>query len=321
MTRSPPAWQRYVGLIAIAVAVASIFLPYWATFLALIGLAKGLVVLGLMILWRTGLVSFGQGLYYGLGAYTVGLLPQLTGISDGFVLMIAGTAVATAVSFLLGFLLRRYRGLFFAMLNLAFSMILFGLLVNSEHLGSTDGFNIANITYAGYAPEGLDSQRTLYVITVALVIGAGWLAYRYLNSTMGHLTTAIRDNEIRVEYLGFSVERAVHAKYVIACALAGLGGTIAAIGVGHIDPETTVYWLQSGEFVFVTVLSGTGHPVAPFLGAIIFELLRSFALEYAPNIWQMIVGIALLACIMFLPDGLWSLLVRRRAETRNADRS
>src|SRR5690606_15716707 len=127
-------------------------------------------------------------------------------------------------------------------LNLAFSMILYGLLVNSEQLGSTDGFNIVNTTYAGFAPEAAAALETLYVVTIVLVVAAAFGIHRYLGSTMGHLTTGIRDNEIRVEYLGFSVRRAVHLKYVMACTLAGAGGALAAIGVGHIDPEMA-YWI------------------------------------------------------------------------------
>ena len=304
--------RRLAGPAAIILLALSVFLPSWAAFLTMIGLAKGLVVLGLMVLWRSGLVSFGQGLYYGLGAYTAGLLPVYAGINDAFVLIAAGAGLSLLVSWILGFLLRRYRGIFFAMLNLAFSMILYGALVNSETLGSTDGFNIANISYAGYLPKGEAVQTTLYVLTALLVVAAAYALHRYLDSVLGHLTTGIRDNEIRVEYLGYSVRRAVRIKYMIACTLAGVGGAIAAIGVGHIDPDTMVYWLQSGEFVFVTVLSGTGHVIAPFLGSIVFEFLRSFALEYAPHVWQAIVGAALLLVIMFLPGGLWSLLFRTR---------
>jgi branched-chain amino acid transport system permease protein len=299
-----------IGAIGIALLIAGTRLPEWALFLAIIGLAKGLVVLGLMVLWRTGLVSFGQGLFYGLGAYTVGVLPIHTGISDAVVLVVIGMLIAGLVAFALGFLLARYREIFFAMLCLAFSMIYYGVLVKSEALGSTDGFHVVQTRYLGYAPQpGQDANLALYIFTAGIVAFAALLVARYLGSTMGHLTRAIRDNEIRVEYLGFSVHRAIHFKFTLAGVLAGAGGALVAIAVGHVDPEM-VYWIASGEFVFVTILSGTGNVIAPFIGSIVFELLRSFALEYAPNIWQIIVGASLLLVIIFLPGGLWSLIER-----------
>ena len=128
---------------------------------------------------------------------------------------------------------------------------------------------------------------------------------------MGQLSTAVRDNELRVEYLGLSVHRIVHLKFTMAGALAGSGGAIAAIAVGHVDPEM-VWWIASGEFVFVTILSGAGSVVAPFIGSTVFELLRTLALQYAPHIWQIIVGGTLLAVIIFLPGGLWSVIERMR---------
>jgi branched-chain amino acid transport system permease protein len=307
-----PMRNILTGSIGIMLLVLGIWLPEWALFLAIIGLAKGVVVLGLMVLWRTGLVSFGQGLFYGLGAYTVGVLPAYTGISDAIVLVVIGMLIAGLVAFILGFLLARYREIFFAMLCLAFSMIYYGILVKSEALGSTDGFHVVQTTYFGYAPQaGAQANLALYIFTAGIVAVAGLFVARYLGSILGHLTTAIRDNEIRVEYLGFSVHRAIHFKFTLAGMLAGAGGALVAIAVGHVDPEM-VYWIASGEFVFVTILSGTGNVIAPFIGSIVFELLRSFALEYAPYIWQIIVGGSLLLVIIFLPGGLWSLIERKR---------
>jgi ABC-type branched-subunit amino acid transport system permease subunit len=302
----------------IALAIGA-FLPDWAIFLGIVSLAKGLVVLGLMLLWRTGLVSFGQGLFYGAGAYTVGVLPQYVAITDALLLVAIAAIGAGLLAFLLGFLLRRYREIFFAMLCMAFSMIFYGVLVKSESLGSTDGFNVVQTSYFGYVPaDPQEMQRILYVVTAI----AAWLAclfvHRYLASTMGSLTRAIRDNELRVEYLGFSAKQAVHFKFVVAGLLAGAGGALAAIAIGHVDPEM-VWWIQSGEFVFVTILSGVGNVLAPLLGSVVFEILRTFAIQYAPNAWQFVVGGCLLAVIMFLPGGLWSLIERSREGEHGSD--
>jgi branched-chain amino acid transport system permease protein len=297
------------GVAGLFLLAAAAWAPQWLVFLLALALAKGLVVLGLLLLMRTGLVSFGQGLYFGLGAYSAALLAHRGGLADAALMIVAGTASAAVVAAILGLLLARYREIFFAMLSLAFSMILYGLLVKSSALGSTDGFHVQVNRFAGVALAAGVERRVFFGASVVLVFFTGWLLHRYLASHWGRVSAAIRDNELRVEYLGASVYRVVYANYIVAAALAGLGGALAALAVGHVDPETT-YWTTSGEFVFIAILGGTGSVLAPFLSAAIFEALRTVASQYAPNIWQMSLGIAMLAIIMFLPGGLWT-LVRR----------
>jgi ABC-type branched-subunit amino acid transport system permease subunit len=285
--------------------------PQWLVFLLALALAKGLVVLGLLLLMRTGLVSFGQGLYFGIGAYCAALLAHRGGLADAALMMAAGPLCAAAVAALLGLLLARYREIFFAMLSLAFSMILYGLLVKSSALGSTDGFSVHVKHFAGVALAGGIERRVFFGASVVLAFAAAWLVHAYLASHWGRVSAAIRDNELRVEYLGASVYRIVYVNYIIAAALAGLGGAFAALAVGHVDPETT-YWTTSGEFVFIAILGGTGNVLAPFLSAALFEALRTVAAQYAPNVWQLMLGLSMLGIIMFLPGGLWT-LVRRKA--------
>jgi branched-chain amino acid transport system permease protein len=91
-----------------------------------------------------------------------------------------------------------------------------------------------------------------------------------------------------------------------------VGGALAATNVGHIDPEMA-YWTTSGEFIFITILAGTRNVIAPFAGALIFGVIHTMAYDLSPNTWQMSLGAALLLLIVFLPDGLWSLFVRRKA--------
>ena len=299
----------HAGLgIALVVVIALWWvMPGWAINMLALALANGLVVLGLMIQMRAGLVSFGQALYYGIGAYGAAMAGHFWGVTDVFGLLLLGTAASAAVAFILGFLLARYRGIFFAMLSLAFSMILFGLLVNSAALGSTDGFGVSAPTFLGYAPAG-NTRLTLllYSLVALFAYGVAFAANRYLNSTMGYIGEAIRENEVRVDYLGASPRRAIHTKYVIAASVSGMGGVLTALLIGHVTPEDFVYWTKSGEFVFVAILSGTGNVAAPFIGSMIFELVRTYALQYAPNFWQMLLGGTLLAVILFLPGGLWS---------------
>ena len=301
-----------IGLIValIVFLLLKLVLPDWLISIATVSLARGLVVLGLMILWRTGLISFGQALFFGIGGYTVGLLRIYAGMTDMILLTLLATFFAGLTAFVLGLLISRYRKIFFAMLCLAFSMILYGVLVKSEVLGSSDGFNVIGLTLFGFELGAEVKQTVTYILICVLACVMGIVVNRYLSSTVGQMTTAVRDNEIRVEYLGVSANNTVNVKFVIAGALAGMGGAVTAFAVGHVDPEAMVYWPISGEIVFVTILSGTGNVAAPFLGSIIFELLRTYAFDYIPHYWQFAMGSVLLLTILFVPGGLWSIIQR-----------
>jgi ABC-type branched-subunit amino acid transport system permease subunit len=310
MNRDRTQWV--LGAIFLVVVVAGPFLPKWALFLLTIAIAKGLVAMGLVLQLRTGLVSFGQALYYCIGAYTAGSLGRFFDISDMLLEMISGAIVAAFFALILGFLLARYRGIFYGLLSLALSMILYGLLVKSEALGSTDGINILPTTIFGVRP-GQEWLRYLVLVAgCSIAFLAAALVYRYLNTPLGQLAPAIKDNEIRVEYMGSSARFAIYVNYVIAAALSGIGGALAATAVGHIDPDMA-YWTTSGEFIFITILAGTGSVIAPFFGAMIFGIIHTVAFDISPNTWQMTLGIALLLVIVFLPDGLWTLFRRRKA--------
>jgi len=301
-----------IGLIA--VLVFGFVATDWLRFLVQMSLATFLVVLGVMLQMRAGLVSFGQGLFYCLGAYIAGMAGYFWGITDAFLLLFAGAAACVILSVILGFLLVRYREIFYANFSLALSMILYGLLVKAEILGSTDGFNVPHSTFLGFAPEGETLKISIFILTIVVVYLVAVALHRYLSSTYGYMGDAIRQNEIRVEYLGASVRSLIHKVYVIAAAISGIGGVLAAISLGHVDPEMA-YWTTSGEFVFVALLSGMANVMAPLVGTFLLELLRTYAFEYAPYTWQMILGGTMLIVILFLPGGIWSIGAKRR--TRN----
>lgn len=301
-------------LLALIVILAfSPLIPQWALFMLTIAGANGLVVLGLMLFLRTGLISFGQALFFCTGAYTTGLLCLALNIREMVLLILASGAMAGILAYLLGFLMAKYRGIFFGLLSLAFSMILYGLLVKTEALGSTDGFNVPAVTIFGWAP-GSDMVRAAVLgMAFLVIILAVSFVHAILKGPRGLLLTAIRDNEIRAEYMGASARRTIHLIYVIAGVLSGFAGAIAAIAVGHIDPAMS-FWTTSGEFIFITILGGVGSVVAPFLGAIVFGIIHTIAFSYSPNTWQMVIGLSLILVILLLPNGLWSLRDKFRKE-------
>src|SRR3954447_8792997 len=308
--------MAYDGRIAmtsafLVAAGAAFVLPDWIISLATIALSNGLVVLGLIVMWRAGLVSFGQALYYCIGAYAVALVGRWTGITDAFLLVALAGISSAIVSFLVGWVLARYREIFFAMLSLALSMILYGVLVKTESLGSTDGFSVVVPTFFRYSPHHQELLVALYLLVLAICAIAALMVDAYFRSLAGALAIPVRDNEIRVEFLGMSVSRPIHTKLVISGLLGGTGGALAALAVGHVDPNMS-YWTTSGEFVFITILSGAGSVVPAFIGSLVFESVRSFAFAVLPQLWQMLLGSVLLLTILFLPQGLGSLIVRMR---------
>ena len=296
---------KFVLIGGLAIIVMGAMLPNWVVNQFMFGFSRALAILGLMVLWRTGLVSFGHAFYFGLGAYAVAIIDIQYGITDVFLRLLAGAMVAGIAGFLLGFILRNYRDIFFAMLNTAISMVLYGIVVKTESLGSTDGFAISLPTIFGIAP---DTKYPLFVIITLIGMVAALTINFYLKSTVGRLTTAIRDNELRVEYLGYSVAHAIHLKYTISTVLAGGAGALMAMSLGQVDPDSMINWTVSGELVFVTILSGPGNVIAPFIGSLVFEVLRTYAFELAPQAWQLIMGATFLTIIFFLPGGIWSLL-------------
>ncbi|MGB0085859.1 MAG: branched-chain amino acid ABC transporter permease [Rhodomicrobiaceae bacterium] len=300
-----------LGLVTfVALGFAPWVLPTWIVGLTTIALGNGLVVLGLIVLWRAGLVSFGQALYFALGAYSAAMILGSTPITDAIVLVIIAMLIGGAVSLLIGFLLARYREIFFAMLSLALSMILYGLLVKSAALGSTDGFNVGTFTLFGHPLEGEERAKGVYWLALAFAALATLAVSAYWRSVAGASAIPLRENEIRVEYLGVSANRLVHLKVIIAGILAAAGGAIVAMSVGHVDPDMA-YWTTSGGFVFVAIMAGPASVIGAFIGSVVFELVRTEALAIFPNGWQLILGSVLLATIMFFPSGIGSLFTWR----------
>ena len=288
-------------------------LPDYAINTISLSFCNGLVILGLLLLMRAGLISFGHGMYYCLGGYAVAMTYNFLQIKEVFVLIAFSILTGFIVSFFLGFFVRRFRGIFFAMLNLALSMILFGIIVKSVSLGSTDGFGIKDLTYFSYTIE--DEKRLniySYLLIVLLTGLMMMIVMNFLKSPSGKILEAIRENEIRSSYLGISINKQIHKIYIFSSTLAALGGGLMVILIGHITPEDTAYWTRSGEFVFVAILSGSLNVFAPLIGSLFFEFIRSYALFYFPNTWQMIIGVVLILGILYLPEGIGSIFNKRK---------
>lgn len=298
----------FISLGGIALfALVGFLIPSWALFLLTIALAKSLAVLSVVLLMRAGLVSFGQGIFFAASAYTVAFALKYLHYREGVTLLVAGIVISLAIAALTGLLLARYRAIFFAMLTMAFSMILYGLLVNAYEVTSgTDGLPVRTPTLLGITVPSEQSGIVMYLFTILVAGIAIYLVYHYFHSPLGSITRAIQNNEIRIEYLGLSVKRAIYVTYLLSAALAGASGALMAFSSGHVEP-IMAYWSMSGEFAIIAVLGGTSSVFAPLVGAILFEFIRTYAFKVAPYSWQIVLGLVLMAIILFMPGGLWTI--------------
>jgi branched-chain amino acid transport system permease protein len=300
-------------LALLVLGILPLFLP-WLGFVFTLALAKGLAALGIALLLRAGLVSFGHGLFFGAGAYAVAfaLREPGRGSQEATLLLLLALVVGLVLGFLVGLFVSRYRGIFFAMLNLAFSMVFFALLAKFYHwTGGTDGLRVPTPTVMGLVLERNVFGEVLFYASLALVIGLSLLLHTFLETPVGKALGAIRTNEVRLEYLGIPVQRVILLTYLLSAGLAGLGGGLTALAVGHVVPELA-YWVASGEFVYIAILGGIGAVPGPLLGALVYELIRTFAFKYLAYSWQLLLGTTMLLVIFFAPGGIWMLLGERR---------
>ena len=296
------------GAAALAAALAIVLLAMavpWLRFVLTIALAKGIAVLGILVLLRAGQVSFGHAMFVALAAYTTAFAaPRLP---EALLLLPLAAIVAGGVGLVIGLFVVRYREIFFGMLNLALSMVFYSLLEKLYGLTrGTDGIRLPPTTVAGLA-LGPDAQAWAVLgLALALALGFGAFVRAYLRSPMGEALSAIKTRETRLEFMGVPARRVLLAAYVLSAVMAGCAGVLIAMASRHVTPALA-YWTASGELVFIAVLGGAGSVFGPFLGALAFELTRSYAAALVADAWQMILGLVLLGVILFAPGGLWGI--------------
>ena len=311
--------RAFPWLIAGFALVLGLLFPWLKTPL-IIALSNGFAALGVSMLIRAGQVSFGHAGFACLAGYAVVAVSRAYPQTDGLVLMFIGAVAGLVSGAIAGLFMVRYRGIFFGMLNLALSMVLFAVLGKFYNLtGGTDGLRMERPPFLGQALERPAFETWLLVVSAVLVVAACWLLRRFYASPTGQALTAIKSNEVRLEYLGISARRVFLMGYVASATLCGFSGGMFALIQGMVTPEMG-YWVRSGEYVFIAVLGGTLNPVGAFLGAIAFEFLKLFAAATLTGAWQLVIGTVLLVLIFVAPAGLVALLARfdRRAKPTHA---
>lgn len=296
-------------LIAIASLALGILFPWLKTPL-IIALSYGFAALGVSILIRAGQVSFGHAGFTCLAGYAAAAISRNWPATDALVLLLAGIVSGLVSGAVVGLFVARYRAIFFGMLNLALSMVLFAVLGKFYHVtGGTDGLRLERPPLAGMVLDRAPFETALLAIVSVLVVLACWAIRRFYAAPMGQALIAIKTNEVRLEYLGLSARRVFWTGYVISATLCGFSGAMFALIQGLVTPEMG-YWVRSGEFVFIAILGGAAHPVGAFMGALGLETLKLVASAVVTGIWQLVIGVVLLVLIFAAPNGLSAFLVR-----------
>jgi ABC-type branched-subunit amino acid transport system permease subunit len=280
----------------------------WMKTPVVIGLCYGLAALGVAILMRAGQVSFGHAMYACVAGYTVAFLSQAYPTLDGLLLIAAGVVTSLAAAALIGLFVVRYREIFFGMLNLALSMVLFSVLGKFyEQTGGTDGLRVDRTTIAGLTFDRAGYETALLVVALVAALALGWAVQRFFGSAAGEALAGIKTNETRLEYLGLSARRILWNGYVISGGLVGLSGALFALLQGLVTPELG-YWVRSGEFVFIAILGGAAHALGAFIGAAVFQVIQLFGAAFFAGIWKLLLGATLIAVILIAPTGITGLL-------------
>jgi len=271
--------------------------------------AMGLAALAVSVLLRAGLISFGHALFYAAGAYAVAYFAPRSG-GDMLAAVMMGLACSAALAALTALFIVRYRGIFFAMLNLALSMVAYTLLLKLYHLtGGSDGLGVTVAGFLGWGLGPAAQGEVLFYLALVLALAAAWGVHTYLRSPAGWALSAVQDCELRVEYLGISARRVLFVAYVVSGALAGLGGAMAGVAVGHIAPDSA-YWTTSAGFLVMAVLGGSGSIPGAFVGAALYEVLSVSAAQYLSSTWELLLGVIIFLIIRFAPGGLLGLYDR-----------
>jgi ABC-type branched-subunit amino acid transport system permease subunit len=290
-------------------ALAPLFVPSWATLFALI-LAKSVVVLGIILLLQAGQVSFGHAMFFATGAYAAAFWGKYVGGGDIVLYLVLGAVSASILGLIVGLFVVRYREIFFGMLNLAFSMVLWSLLEKMFHYtNGADGIRVSRPGLLGVTFSPGAFQYVILYVSLLIAVAAFFGVQRYLDSPLGHMLRAIKSNETRLEYLGTSARRVLLISYVISAFLGGVSGTLVAIIQQIATPEFG-FWTKSGEFVFIAILGGGAHAFGAFAGAAVYEIVRFYAAAQLANAWQLILGLVVIVIILYAPSGLIGLRQR-----------
>jgi branched-chain amino acid transport system permease protein len=318
-----PAMRQlaWIAPVAVLLLVAPLFIDPFQTLTLTYGLIAAIAALGFnLLLGYTGLLSFGHSAFFGGGAYTVAFLVKYFKIAS-MESFLAGSALSSAlISLLFGYVCVRYTRIFFGILTLALSQVLWSLAFKFYWVtGGTDGLRVPTPTLLGVAPSA-DVMDFLafryYYYVLAAFTAATLLMWLIVHSPFGKALQAIRDNEVRAEFIGIRIRRYRLIAFVISGIFTGVAGALWAPLNGLASPDILV-WTFSGEIVFMTVLGGFRTFVGPIIGAIVFTYLKTYAVGFTVY-WQLLLGTVLVVLVLALPTGIMGAVERLSSKLRRA---
>lgn len=315
--RSEPLFvsRPVAGLLVLAVAGFAIF-P-WLGGQYYVDLLIRVMILGIfamsldLLIGYTGLISFGHAAFFGLTGYVLVMVTPETGSISVWLALPACLAAVALVAVVIGWLSVRTSGIYFIMLTLALAQMLYYFFNDSTKYGGSDGTFIASrpsVDIGSMRLLDLGDRISLYYVVLASLIGAFLLLVVLLRSPFGQVIQAIRANEARTRALGFAVQHYKLASFVIAGALAGFAGFLETTHTGIISPAY-LSWHESGLVMIVVILGGMGTLYGAVLGALILVLLQDVVQDMT-EYWQLVMGLIIIAVVLFLPKGVAGLFER-----------
>jgi branched-chain amino acid transport system permease protein len=307
-----------VGLSLLAILLLG--MPLWMNEVRLnVSLGTSLLLFGLaaasvnILVGYTGFMAFGNAAFFGVGAYGSALFTHYIMPDNMIVATIVGAVTGTLSAFILAPFLIRRRGIYFALMTVAFGQVYYFIAYRwSNVTGGEDGFSITRPHLFGPQSNPMDGAAYYYYVLIVFVAVMAFLWF-LVRSPFGLSLRAISQNEIRVRYLAINSDRMIFKALVISGMVAGIAGSLYSMSINFAYP-LLMDWHQSGDFVMMTILGGAGTLWGPFIGAIIYTVAAN-VLSSKTETWQIFIGALFVACVLFFPKGILGFLSRQTTST------
>jgi branched-chain amino acid transport system permease protein len=317
--------QRTLAILLLLVAIAFPFAMQSIDQLYYVTMASRILIYALaatslnLVLGYGGMISFGHAAFVGAGAYT-GSVMIVEGLTSAWLAWPLAMAISGLLALVIGAISLRTRGVYFIMITLAFAQMIYYLTISMKAYGGDEGLTLTQRATLGFGLN-LKDDVTFYYVVLALLCSAIYLISRLVNARFGRVIQAIRENETRMEAVGYPAFRFKLACFVIAGALGGLAGALLANQNSYVNPGI-LHWTESGKLMIMVILGGVGHLYGGLLGAIgllgLEELLANHKIGWLaalyPNYQQhslLGVGVAMLAVVLYAPQGIAGLFARK----------
>jgi len=253
-----------------------------------------------LLIGFTGLLSFGHAMFFGGAAYLCAYAAKAWGLTPELAVLF-GTLGAAILGYFVGWLAVRRQGIYFAMVSLALSQMVYFICVQAPFTGAEDGLqNVPRGKLFGLF--SLADDTTMYYFVLAVFIFGFWLIYRTIHSPFGQVLKSIRENEARALSLGYDVDKYKLVAFVISAGLAGMAGALKSLSLG-LATLTDVAWQMSGEVVLMTLLGGMGTILGPVVGAASIIAMQNYLASFGSWV-TIIMGIIFVVCVLVFRRGI-----------------